>query len=152
MRNLSYPYPVEALRHWYLTPIGGQSSELEPGEIGLNREALAKNTHLVPFEDRVLISKLEGGRSKPVFTRRFFRVVPLDEASPEALSKSQKGEAILPLEEGDAFSETFEVGEIVVLNSVLSQRYQWGLVSAIDRLIQNRSDLPSLEVRRWQER
>lgn len=152
MRNLSYPYPVEALRHWYLTPIGGQSPELEPGEIGLNREALAKNTHLVPFEDRVLISKLEGGKAKPIFTRRFFRVVPLDEASPEALSKSPKGEAILPLEERDTLSETFAVGEIVVLNGVLSQRHQGGFASAIDRLIRNRSDLPSLEVRRWEER
>jgi hypothetical protein len=46
-----YIYPIERLRHWYVTPIGGQSKDLKPGEIGLNREALANNTDLVLYLD-----------------------------------------------------------------------------------------------------
>lgn len=126
-----YPFPVETLRHWYVTPIGGQSPDLEQGQIGLNREALADNTDLVPFEDRVSISRLDGGGCcpRPLFMKRFFQVVALDRKSKDALSKSPKGEVVLPKDEGkpkSEVSETFVIGELVVLNGVLSQRYPRG--------------------------
>ena len=58
-----YPYPIETLKHWFVTPIGGQSKDLKPGQIGLNREALADNTDLVPYQDRVSLSMLDEMRS-----------------------------------------------------------------------------------------
>ena len=46
-----YPYPIETLKHWYVAPIGGMSVDLKPGQIGLNKEALADNTDLVPYQE-----------------------------------------------------------------------------------------------------
>jgi hypothetical protein len=100
--------------------------DLEPGQIGLNKEALADNTDLVPYQDRVSLSKLDGSGSQPLFAKKYFEVVPLDKACPDALSKSLNGEAVLPhleVRHKNNFTEPFQVGEFVVLNGVLSQRY-----------------------------
>lgn len=126
-----YPYPVEAIRHWYITPVGGQSPDLEPYQIGLNKDALADNTDLVPFEDRVSISRLDGGggSSRPLFMKKFFQIVALDRKSKDALSKSPNGEVVLPIDEEkpkNKAGEPFVIGELVVLNGVLSQRYPRG--------------------------
>lgn len=126
-----YPYPVETLRHWYVAPIGGKSPDLEHDQIGLNREALADNTDLIPFEDRVVLSKLDGdgGTQMPLFMKRFFQVVALDKKSVDALSKSPNGEVVLPQEETaqrKGLCEPYAVGELVILNGVLSQRYPRG--------------------------
>jgi hypothetical protein len=132
-----YPYPVEAIRHWYIAPVGGQSPDLEPNQIGLNREALAGNTDLVPFEDRVSISRLDGGigSPRPLFMKKFFQIVALDRKSKDALSKSPNGEVVLPVEVAlpvdeeklkNKVSEPFMIGELVILNGVLSQRYPRG--------------------------
>ncbi len=120
-----YPYPIETLRHWYVAPIGGQSQDLEPDQIGLNEEALARNTDLVPFQDRVTLSLLEGD-ARPLFARSYFEVVALDGSSADALSKSPKGEVVLPAEGACPkcrASVPFKVGEMVVLNGVLTQRW-----------------------------
>jgi hypothetical protein len=121
-----YAYPIETLKHWYIAPIDGLSMDLDPGQIGLNREALADNTDLVPYQDRVSLSKMEGSGSRPLFIKKYFDVVPLDKACPDALSKSPNGEAVLPHQEIKhkmGIMETFKVGEFVILNGVLSQRY-----------------------------
>ena len=124
-----YAYPIETLKHWYVAPIGGLSMDLNPGQIGLNREALADNTDLVPYQDRVSLSKLDGSGSRPLLLKKYFDIVPLDKACPDALSKSPNGEAVLPHEEvghKNGFVEPFQVGEYVILNGVLSQRYPRG--------------------------
>ncbi|HOK57431.1 hypothetical protein [Methanothrix sp.] len=144
MRCLTYPYPIETLRHWYVTPVGGRSSELDPGELGLNREAIVENTDLIPFEDRVLLSRLEGGSSRPLFARKYFRIVPLDSSKPDALSKSPLGEAILPASDNE--TDRIKVGEMVVINSVLSRVHTRGLPAIIDRMIRSRSDSHLLDV------
>jgi hypothetical protein len=121
-----FPYPIETLKHWYVTPIGGISADLKPGQIGLNREALADNTDLVPFQDRVSLSLLDGGESLPLFAKKYFEVVALDKTWPDALSKSPKGEAVLPSRDERqkiGFMKPFPVGAFVILNGVLSQRY-----------------------------
>jgi hypothetical protein len=144
MKN-EYPYPVETLKHWYVTIVGGQSCDLKPTQIGVNKEALAENTNIVPYEDNVLISKLEG-KGMPLFTKKYFTVVPLDEASADASSKSPKGEVVLPVQDNDRKHgnqiEQFKVGKPVILNNVLSQRYSFGFVHALDRLIKRRSERP----------
>ncbi|MCQ8903950.1 MAG: hypothetical protein NQU42_07660 [Methanothrix sp.] len=150
MRCLTYPYPIETLRHWYVTPVGGRSSELDPGEVGLNREAIVENTDLIPFEDRVLLSRLEGGSSRPLFARKYFRIVPLDRSKPDALSKSPLGEAILPASDDE--TERIKIGEMVVINSVLSRVHTRGIASSIDRMIRNRSDVHLLDVIYTKER
>jgi hypothetical protein len=131
-----YPYPIETLKHWYVTPIGGQSIDLKPGQIGLNRQALADNTDLVPYQDRVSLSKLDGTGSKPLFAKKYFEVVPLNKACPDALSKSLNGEAVLPQQQEvsrkKGFMEPFQVGEFVILNGVLSQRYPRGYTGSLE--------------------
>ena len=121
-----YPYPIEMLKHWFITPVGGQSKDLKPGQIGLNREALADNTDLVPYQDRVSLSKLDGMRSQPLFAKEYFEVVPLGKDCQDALSKSLNGEAVFSQQEFNYkknFPNRFQVGEFVILNGVLSQRY-----------------------------
>lgn len=123
--KVGYPFPIETLKHWYVAPIGGLSTNLNPGQIGLNKEALANNTDLVPYQDRVLLSKLDDMSPRPLFARKYFEVVPLDRTRPDALAKSPEGEAVLPyqIEEKNGSFESFQVGEYVILNGVLSQRY-----------------------------
>lgn len=130
---MSYPYPIETLKHWYVTIVGGQSVELKPGYIGVRKEALAENTDIIPYEDKVLISKLEDNKITPLFTKRYFTVVPLDENSPDASSKSPMGEVVLPLQDKKQCME-FKVGDSVIINNVMSQRHS-GFVHTIDMLI-----------------
>jgi hypothetical protein len=84
MKNQIYPYSVETLKHWYVTVVGGQSADLKPDQVGVNMAALSENTDIVPNEDTVMISKLEG-RDMPLLMKKYFTVVPLDENSPDAL-------------------------------------------------------------------
>lgn len=147
MKIASFPYPVETLKHWYVSPVGGLSADLKVSQIGLNREALAENTDLVPYEDRVLISRLEGSRIYPLFTKKYFTVIPLDEMLPDALSKSPAGEVVFPVQNRKQrnFFEPFKIGEQVILNSVLSRRYTDGFAGAVGRFIRERSGLPALK-------
>jgi hypothetical protein len=128
--NSRYPYPVQTLRHWYVAPVGGFSPSLEPGQVGLCREALAENTDLVPFQDKVSLARLYGDQPRPLFMRRLFQVVALDKSSADALAKSTRGEVVLPLEEASkrSWPEDLKEGEMVILNGVLSQRPPRGKV------------------------
>ena len=113
-------FPVETLRHWYVTPFGGLSPELGLFQVGINREAIEKNTSLDPSADRVRVTVL-GRVRRPIFFDRFFEVVPLDERHPDALKRSPMGEAVLP--EGDEVlrpRQSPHPGDEVVINSVAS--------------------------------
>jgi len=115
-------FPVETLRHWYVTPFGGLSPELSLYQIGINREALEVNTSLDPSLDRVRVTVL-GRVRRPIFFERFFEIVPLDERHPNALRWSPAGEAVLP--EGDQVMrprESPHPGDEVVINNVPSHR------------------------------
>ncbi len=144
MKNDLYPYPVETLKHWYVTVVGGQSFDLKPNQIGVNKEALAENTDIVPYEDSVLISKLEGRRT-PIVTKKYFTVVPLDTALPDASSKSPNGEVVLPVPDIKQRKLcAFEVGDQVILNNVLRQMNLCGFANALERLLKKRSGNPSI--------
>jgi hypothetical protein len=115
-------FPIETLRHWYVTPFGGHSRDLGFFQIGINREALERNTSLDPTTDRVRVTVL-GRVRRPILFDRFFEVVPLDEAHPDALRHSPMGEAVFP--EGDQVlrpRESPHPGDEVVLSSAASQR------------------------------
>ncbi len=120
--NPAPTFPVETLRHWYVTPFGGMSVELEPFQVGINREALETNTSLDPSTDRVRVTVL-GRVRRPLVPDRFFEVVPLDERHPEALRRSPMGEAVFP-EGDDVFRprDSPHAGDDVVISSVASQR------------------------------
>jgi hypothetical protein len=120
-------FPVETLRDWYVTPFGGLSPELGMFQIGINREALERNTSLDPTTDRVRVTVL-GRVRRPILFDRFFEVVPLDKAHPDALRHSPMGEAVLP--EGDQVlrpRDSPHPGDEVVLSSAASRRL--GLVA-----------------------
>lgn len=115
-------FPVETLRDWYVTPFGGLSPELGLFQVGINREALERNTSLNPSTDRVRVTVL-GRVRRPILFDRFFEVVPLDERHPEAFARSPSGEAVLP--EGDQVMrprESPHPGDEVVLSSAAGKR------------------------------
>lgn len=115
-------FPVETLRHWYVTPFGGWSCELGLHQVGINREALERNTSLDPSTDRVRVTVL-GRVRRPFLLDRFFEVVPLDEHHPDALRHSPMGEAVLP--EGDGVLRPRDAphpGDDIVMSSVATQR------------------------------
>jgi len=117
-----YPWPLETLRGLYVAPVGGYSRELSVNEIGINRHALLKNTELIPYLDRVIISKLDGSEILPLFMREQFLVIPLTEELPEAFSRSLSGEVVL-LElqiKKDRFPR-LRIGEEVIINSIVSE-------------------------------
>ena len=126
-RSEAPPYPQEPLRHWYVTPLGGHSPELDFYQVGILAEALRHNTDLRPGLDRVRIGVLGHRRTRPVLFDGFFEVVPLDEGRPDARRKSPSGEAVLP--EGNdvirAGSDPPQPGDDLVLNGVLA-RSPWG--------------------------
>jgi hypothetical protein len=128
--NSRYPYPVQTLKHWYVAPVGGFSSSLELGQVGLCEEALAENTDLIPFQDRVSLARLSKDRPRPLFMQRLFQVVALDKSSADALSKSPHGEVVLPVEEPGkrVWPRDLKAGDMVILNGVLSQRPPCGKV------------------------
>jgi len=116
-------FPVETLRHWYVTPFGGTSPELGLFQIGINREALETNTSLDPTVDRVRVSIAGRPHRRPLLMDRFFEIVPLDEQHPDAFRRSPRGEAVLP--EGDDVVRKYEPprpGDDIVINNVASQR------------------------------
>jgi len=115
-------FPVETLRHWYVTPFGGMSTELGLFQVGINREALERNTSLDPSNDRVRVTVL-GRMRRPILFDRFFEVVPLNERHPDALKCSPMGEAVFP--EGDQVLRPRDAphpGDEVILSSAASQR------------------------------
>ena len=60
------PFPLETLRYWYVTPLGGRSYELAVDQIGILRAALEANTELDPEVDRVRIGLLGQRNARPV--------------------------------------------------------------------------------------
>lgn len=139
-------FPVETLRYWYVTPFGGLSSELGLFQIGINREALEKNTTLDPSKDRVRVTVL-GQWRRPLLFDRFFEIVPLDERHPDALKRSPMGEAVLP--EGDEVLRprtSPHPGDDVVISSVPSQRFELladseAFAGVVQELFRSRRDL-----------
>lgn len=113
---------METLRHWYVTPFGGMSADLELAQIGINRAALETNTSLDPAFDRVRVTVV-GRERRPLLFDRFFEVVALDERHPHALARSPRGEAVLP--EADDVVRKYDpprIGDEVLLNNVWSAR------------------------------
>src|SRR5437879_13822050 len=97
------------------------SVELEPFQVGINREALETNTSLDPSTDRVRVTVL-GRVRRPLLLDRFFEVVPLDDRHPEALQRSPMREAVFP-EAHDVFRprESHHAGPAAVISSVAPQ-------------------------------
>ena len=120
-------YPFEPIKDWYLSPLGGRSVEIGYDEVGLNETAIEENTDLVPFQDTVMISKLDNKKTIPLYFKKLFTVVPVGKERPDALSKSPNGEVVLPPKEPTIvkkpkFMDPISKNEILILNSVLSKR------------------------------
>ncbi|HKZ88817.1 MAG TPA: hypothetical protein VJ300_01005 [Thermoplasmata archaeon] len=114
---------METLKHWYVTPYGGTSTDLRLFQVGIRREALEANTTLNPEVDRVRVSIVGRNRVRPLALDRFFEIVALDGRRLDALRRSLHGEAVFP--EGDQVVRRYEapeIGDEILLNSVLSQR------------------------------
>lgn len=110
---------METLRDWYVTVCGGWSPELELHQIGINRNAIERNTSLDPETDRVRVTIL-GAMRRPLLLDRFFEIVPLDGRYPAARLLSQGGEAVFP--EGDDALRGRRAprpGEQVLINNVV---------------------------------
>jgi hypothetical protein len=121
---MALSFPLETLRHWYVTPFGGHSNELSFYQIGIRREALEANTELDPEVDRVRIGLLGQRNVRPYLLDHAFEVVPLDDRRPDALACSPHGEAVLP--EGDeVVRHPFPApqrGDTILMNGVAAKR------------------------------
>jgi len=121
---MSTPFPLETLRHWYVTPFGGHSGDLSFYQIGIQRDALLANTELDPEIDRVRIGLLGRRNVRPFLLDHPFEIVPLDEGRPDALARSPRGEAVLP-QGDDVVRHPFpnvQPGDRVLINGVAAKR------------------------------
>ena len=122
---MATPFPLETLRHWYVTPFGGHSNELSFFQVGIRRAALEANTELDPAMDRVRIGLLGRRNPRPFLLDHPFEVVALDETRPEALAQSPRGEAVLP--QGDEVVRrpfpALQPGDTVLINGVAAKRF-----------------------------
>ncbi len=114
--------PLQPIKNWYVTLFGGLSRELSENQVGINMHSLA-NTNIVPYHDRVSVKKMEDARVLPLYIRKWFEVVPLDRSRPDALSKSPRGEIVLPEGPGIIGSQVVEwvEREPIILNNVLGK-------------------------------
>ena len=64
-------FPIEALKHQYVTPFGGTSPDLALYQVGIRKEAIELNTSLDPSLDRVRVSILGRARLRPILFDRF---------------------------------------------------------------------------------
>lgn len=92
-----YQLPLAVSRDYYVTEVGGHTSELGSREIGINGEALRQNTSL-ETGDLVRIRPFDD-RPHPVFRRDWYRVVAIEDVHEDGVALSRDGEAALPLEE-----------------------------------------------------
>ena len=119
------PYPIETLRFWYVSPFGGRSDDLAQTEVGVNGEALARNTELEPL-DSVEVGILGSNPRRPWFFDVAYEVVALDGRRREAVGLSVHGEVVLPRRPAPSLSEPSSleprVGEAVVLKGAAAAR------------------------------
>ncbi len=106
-----YLYPVEVVADIYMSRVGGCSSELERGEIGINANALYTNTSLIAGETLARLKFFES--NKPFFLRKKYRIVGLEEHM-EGYELSENGEIVFS--ESD-YKKEFE-GKGVIINAV----------------------------------
>lgn len=138
--------PIEPIRDWYVTYFGGRSEELNYNQVGINKRALLKNTNLTPYQDKVTIKRMEGERIIPFYTRKWFEIVPLDRDRPNALAKSPRGEAVLPIEttiiKRPSYMDILKTKEPLILNNVLSKVFKdpedWSKVLSTNHLLKKR--------------
>lgn len=121
MGDYKYPIPITAGR--YLTEVGGRSSDLVGGRVGLHIEALRQNTDL-SAGDRVLVDPVgresgeEASPPDPLFVRSTFRVEPIRNLrSSNLLEMSKDGEAVLP----PPAPKDLKVGDEIVINSAVDR-------------------------------
>ena len=149
-RARPWHFPFETLRHWYVTPFGGRSSELHYHQIGIRREALEKNTNLEPDQDQVTVSLVGENKSRPLFMYKSFEVVALDEARPQALGLSPQGEAVLP---ADEYAEVrkpvldLQHGDYLLLNRLAGlifqdRKRQWYFELVVREVMRRDRDVP----------
>ena len=118
------PYPIETIRFWYVSPFGGRSPELAADEVGVNGEALRRNTEL-ESRDRISVGVSGDDPGRPWFFQRSFEVVPLDARLPQAAGLSPQGEVVLPEGEFDfALRPDLQprLGDAVVLKGTAAKR------------------------------
>lgn len=134
---------METLRYWYVTPFGGRSEDLSGQVIGINRSALEQNTELIPHQDSVVLGLLAQSSRRPLFFQTFFVVVALDETTPDALSKSPNGEAVLPADGWEFLRRPYLPSEgrvDLILNGSLGKLLgpdpRRGLMEAVARALQ----------------
>lgn len=124
-------FPVETLRHLYVTPFGGHSRDLRFFQVGINGRALEANTTLDPKVDRVRIAVMGHRHVRPVLIDGLFEIVPLDPSGSTVRELSPDGEAVLP--EGDEIIRrpfpALQVGDRVLLNGVPAKRFELALES-----------------------
>jgi hypothetical protein len=113
---------LEALRHQYVVSFAGFYGEFQRRTLIGIEERTLKKTDLIPYIDKVIISRLEQHRV-PFLLKEHFTVVPIDEEEldvDESLLHQELGLAVLP--ENANLHEKLEIGDKIILNAVLSKK------------------------------
>ena len=135
-------YPFEAIRGQYVTLFGGTSTDLYPGEVGLRGDAIRARTHLVPFQDRVLVAAQLGGQRVPLFARETYRVVALDDSTPDALALGEDGAAVFSSFEDPTVPQRslalLRARQPIVMNATMT-RFEDEARSLVERFLRRES-------------
>ncbi len=89
--------------------------------VGIEEDVL-KKMDLVPYIDRITVSKFEEKNKMPAFLKEHLTVVPVSEEEfdiDESLLQQELGLAVLP--EDVNIYRKLEIGDKIVLNAVLSR-------------------------------
>ncbi|MGD2248738.1 MAG: hypothetical protein PVF58_10060 [Candidatus Methanofastidiosia archaeon] len=115
---------LEAVRHQYVVSFAGFYGEFKNKTLVGIEEKVLKKTDLIPYLDRVTISKFESQSRTPAYLREHFTVVPVNEREfsiNTSLLKQKLGLAFLS--ENVSLSESLEIGDKIVLNAVLAKKF-----------------------------
>lgn len=115
---------LEAVRHQYVVSFAGYYGEFKEQTLVGIEEQVLKKTDLIPYIDKVTISKFESRNRIPAYLREHFTVVPVNEKEhniTEPLLKQELGLAFLP--KNISLSESLEIGEKIVLNAVIAKKF-----------------------------
>ena len=114
---------LEALRHQYVVSFAGFYGEFRGKKLVGIEEGVLRKTDLIPYIDRIIVSRFEEQNKTPTFLKEHLTVVPISEEEfdiDESLLQQELGLAVLP--EDVNVCRKLEIGDKIVLNAVLSRK------------------------------
>lgn len=130
---------LETLRHQYVVSFAGFYGGFRGMKLVGIEEDVLKKMDLVPYIDRITVSKFEEKNKMPAFLKEHLTVVPVSEEEfdiDESLLQQELGLAVLP--DDVSICRKLEIGDRIVLNAVLSRKMlMWGKGQVRNKRLKN---------------